>query len=113
MNFIKLTKNGQNVLLNFNEVDQIETMHTKSGVMSKVIFKNGNYCIVQETLIEIYEILDKVDSGEKQDIDWTTQTIDELFTENYQQPRPSYRPRRNYNNQNYARGYGNFNENQY
>jgi uncharacterized protein YlzI (FlbEa/FlbD family) len=113
MNFIKLTKNGQPVLLNFNEVDQVEQLHTKNGVMSKVIFKNGNYCIVQETLVEVFEILDKVYSGEKQEIDWTTQSIDQLFTEDYQQQRPHYhKPRRSYNT-NYARGYGNFNENQY
>ena len=77
MNLIKLTKNGQNVLVNVEHIDQIETLHTKGGVMSKVIFTNGNYCIVQETLEEIYEIVDGVSRGEKQIIDWTTTSIDD------------------------------------
>ena len=120
MNLIKLTKNGQNVLVNVEHIDQIETLHTKGGVMSKVIFTNGNYCIVQETLEEIYEIVDGVSRGEKQIIDWTTTSIDDQLMDEYQQRTPYRKPKRNYNNYNsnnynpgYARGYGNFNENQY
>ena len=120
MNLIKLTKNGQNVLVNVEHIDQIETLHTKSGVMSKVIFTTGTYCIVQETLEEIYEVVDSVGRGEKQIIDWTTTSIDDQLMEEYQQRTPYRKPKRSYNNYNrnnynpsYPRSYGNFNENQY
>ena len=117
MNLIKLTKNGQNVLVNVEHIDQIETLHTKSGVMSKVIFTTGTYCIVQETLEEIYEVVDSVSRGEKQVIDWTTTSIDEQLVDEYQQ-RNSYRPRpqqrRTYNNNNrYNNNFNLYNDNQY
>ena len=115
MNLIKLTKNGQNVLVNVEHIDQVEILHTKGGVMSKVIFTNGNYCIVQETLEEIYEVVDSVNRGEKQVIDWTTTSIDDQLVDEYQQ-RNNFRPRpqqRRPYNRNYSNNYDLYNNNQY
>lgn len=116
MKLVKLTKQGRNVLVNVNNVLQIETTMTSGGVLTKLFMNGGNYVLVEESMEDVYNLFNE---DVKQDIDWTTTTIDEVFEEQrvmgtpfpqkrHYNPRPQqqYRPR-NYNNNN------TFNDNQY
>lgn len=114
MKLVKLTKQGRNVLVNVNNVLQIESTMTNGGVLTKLFMNGGNYVLVEESMEEVYNLFTE---DEKQDIDWTTTTLDEVFEERvmsnpfppkryHQRPQQQYRPR-NYNN------YNTFNDNQY
>lgn len=90
---IKLTKNGNPILVNSESVTNYETILSHNGTLTKLFLVSGNYIIVEETLETIYNILWGMTKGEKQNVDWTHTNIDEGFEQSYQ-PQPDYRPRR-------------------
>lgn len=107
---IKLTSQGNPVLINFNNV--VEVSPAQGGQLSRVNFVGGNYKIVEESMESIMQIVEEVSSGGKQEIDWTIQTpsVDESFQQTFQprypqpqrqqrsyQQRPPRRYERNYN----------------
>jgi len=106
---IKLTSQGNPVLINFDNV--VEVSPVQNGSLSRVNFVGGNYKIVEESMESIMEIVTEVSSGGKQEIDWTIQTpsVDESFQQTFQprypqqrqqrsyQPRPQRRYERNFN----------------
>lgn len=89
---IKLTKNGNPILVNSESVTNYETIHSHNRQLTKLFLVSGNYIVVEENLEQIYDILWGMSKGEKQDIDWTYTTIDEVFEQSYQ-PRPQSRRR--------------------
>jgi hypothetical protein len=88
---------------------------TSSGVLTKLFMNGGNYVLVEESMEDVYNLFSE---NSKQDIDWTTTTIDEVFEERMVQPFPQkrqYQPRpqqREYRPRNYN-SYNTFNDNQY
>jgi uncharacterized protein YlzI (FlbEa/FlbD family) len=86
---IKLTKNGNPILVNSQNVTNYETTQSQNRVLTKLFLVGGQYLIVEESLEEIYNILWNMKKGEKQEVDWTYMSIDEGFEQSYQQ-----RPRR-------------------
>ena len=87
---IKLTKNGNPILVNSECVTNYETAHSPNRMLTKLFLVSGNYIIVEESLEEIYNILWGMGKGEKQNVDWTTTGVDEGFEQTYQ-PRPRRR----------------------
>jgi uncharacterized protein YlzI (FlbEa/FlbD family) len=87
---IKLTKNGNPILVNSESVTNYETIPSHNRNLTKLFLVSGNYIIVEESLEEIYNILWGMNNGEKQKVDWTHISIDEGFEQTYQ-PRPRRR----------------------
>jgi len=105
MSLISLTKNGGNVLVNVNQMVQVETIRLDNGsVLSKIFLSNGQYCLVEEPLQEIHDIVYQASvEGEKQSVDWTKTSVVDFFENerrSFQRPyqKRSYTPReKNYN----------------
>ena len=116
---IKLTSQGNPVLINFDNV--VEVSPVQNGSLSRVNFVGGNYKIVEESMESIMEIVTEVSSGGKQEIDWTIQTprVDESFQQTFQPRYPQPRPQRSYQQRpqlRYERNYNTFdsyNQNNY
>lgn len=97
--FIKLTHKGRPTLVNVQNVISIyyDIDVKQQKRLTKLTFINGNVVFVDETLEEVYDIIEGVSKGEKQAIDWTTQppSIDDRMEESFSYDnRPSYRPRK-------------------
>lgn len=106
---IKLTSQGNPVLINFDNV--VEVSPVQNGSLSRVNFVGGNYKIVEESMESIMEIVTEVSSGGKQEIDWTIQTpsVDESFQQTFQPRYPQPRPQRSYQQRPQRRYERNFN----
>jgi hypothetical protein len=116
MSIIKLTKQGNPVLVNFSNVTNVESAQTTGGVLTKIYYTNGNYILVEESMETIYNIY--WSNTKQNEIDWTSTSLDEGIQNNYvpryQQrpriPRDEYRqqrPQRNFNT------YNSYNDNSY
>jgi predicted transcriptional regulator len=98
---IKLTHKGKPTLVNVNNILSIymDTDMKQQKLRAKVTMSSG-VVFVDESLEEIYDIINDVMSGNQQVIDWTNQPqpIDERVESDYNQVRNTYRPtRRPYN----------------
>ena len=98
---IKLTHKGKPTLVNVNQILSIymDTDMKQQKVRAKITMSSG-VVFVDETLEEIYDIINDVMSGKEQVIDWTyqPQPIDEKIEQDYMNTRNTYRPtRRPYN----------------
>jgi uncharacterized protein YlzI (FlbEa/FlbD family) len=87
---IKLTKNGNPILVNSESVTNYETVQSQNRILTKLFLVSGNYIIVEESLEQIYDILWGMGNGKKQEVDWTYMGVDEGFEQSYQ-PRPRRR----------------------
>ena len=82
-----------------------QTTDNRSGkLFTKIHFSETNFIMVEESPQEIEEIMDLIESGEKQDVEWKVPTIEERFERQSYQPRQrtyQQQPReRNYNGHN-------------
>jgi len=84
---IKLTKNGNPILVNTQSVTNYETIHSHNRQLTKLFLTSGAYIVVEESLEQIYNIIWGMKNGVKQEVDWSYTTIDEVFEQNYQQPK--------------------------
>ena len=77
MSLVCLTKSNRNVLVNPSQVTQIESVKTREGqVLSKIFLINGTYCLVEESLQEIYDL---VNNNIEKEIDWTKTSVHEFL----------------------------------
>ena len=94
---IKLTHKGKPTLVNVNNILSMymDTDMKQGKVKAKITFSSG-VVFVDETLEEIYDIINLVSSGKEQVIDWTNQPqpIDERIEQDYMNVRNTYRPMR-------------------
>ncbi len=94
---IKLTHKGKPTLVNVNNILSIymDTDMKQQKLRAKVTMSSG-VVFVDESLEEIYDIINDVMSGNQQVIDWTNQPqpIDERVESDYNQVRNTYRPTR-------------------
>ena len=94
---IKLTHKGKPTLVNVNNILSIymDTDMKQGKLKAKVTFSSG-VVFVDETLEEIYDIINSVMSGKEQVIDWTyqPQPIDERIEQDYVNTRNTKRPTR-------------------
>ena len=94
---IKLTHKGKPTLVNVNNILSIymDTDMKQQKLKAKITMNSG-VVFVDESLEEIYDIINDVMSGNQQVIDWTNipQPIDERIESDYQQVRNTYRPTR-------------------
>jgi hypothetical protein len=98
---IKLTHKGKPTLVNVNNILSIymDTDMKQQKLKAKITMSSG-VVFVDETLEEIYDIVNDVMNGNKQVIDWTCQPqpIDERIENDYMNTRNTHRPmRRPYN----------------
>ena len=109
---LKLTNYGSNrpTLINMDKVESIYQVYDKNEKrMSTKICFNGSssFVNVEEDLQTIMRLEQEVVSGQFQETDWITPTIEERIldsfetTFNHPQRQRTYRPRQNYNNNNY------------
>jgi hypothetical protein len=98
---------GNTTMVNMtNFTTMYQTTDVRSGkLFTKIHFSETNFIMVEESPQEIEEIMNLVESGEEQQIEWKVPTIEERFERqsNYQprqqRQRNNYQPReRNYNN---------------
>jgi glutamate-1-semialdehyde aminotransferase len=115
MSIIKLTKQGNPILVNFANVTNVEAGHQG---LTKLYYTNGNYAIVEESMERIYDILWA--DAKQHDINWDVTTVeDAMATEmshHYHRPRPAQNrvPREQYRAQrNGYNSYNSFNDNSY
>ena len=98
--FIKVTHKGKPTLLNTNNIVTMFNGYDKvtSRKATTITFTNSNTLFIDESLEEVYDIIARVMSGEKQTIDWTyqQQPFDERMERSYA-PRPHYNRREEYN----------------
>jgi predicted transcriptional regulator len=94
---IKLTHKGKPTLVNVNNILSIymDTDMKQQKLRAKVTMSSG-VVFVDESLEEIYDIINDVMSGNQQVIDWTNQPqpIDERVESDYVKVRNTYRPTR-------------------
>ncbi len=98
---IKLTHKGKPTLVNVNNILSIymDTDMKQQKLKAKITMSSG-VVFVDESLEEIYDIINDVMNGNQQVIDWTNQPqpIDERVESDYNQVRNTYKPmRRPYN----------------
>ena len=96
---------GNTTMVNMtNFTTMYQTTDVRSGkLFTKIHFSETNFIMVEETPQEIEEIMESIESGEKQDVEWKVPSIDDRFERQSYQPRQqrqrNYQPReRNYNN---------------
>ena len=97
---------GNTTLVNMsNFTTMYQTTDNRNGkLFTKIHFSETNFIMVEESPQEIEEIMDLIESGEKQEKEWKVPSIDERFEKQSYQPRPqqrqrTYQPReRSYNN---------------
>ena len=82
-----------------------QTTDNRSGkLFTKIHFSETNFIMVEESPQEIEEIMELIENGGKQEVEWKVPSIDERFEKQSYQPRPqqrqrTYQPReRSYNN---------------
>ena len=94
---IKLTHKGKPTLVNVNNILSIymDTDMKQQKLKAKVTMSSG-VVFVDESLEEIYDIINDIMSGNQQVIDWTNQPqpIDERVESDYNKVRNTYRPMR-------------------
>jgi len=109
---LKLTNYGTNrpTLINMSKVESIYQVYDRNEKrMSTKICFNGSssFVNVEEDLQTIMKLEQDIINGELQETDWITPTIEERIldsfdtTFNHPQRQRTYRPRQNYNNNNY------------
>lgn len=115
MSIIKLTKQGNPILVNFANVTNVEAGYQG---LTKLYYTNGNYAIVEESMERIYDILWA--NAKQHEIDWTITSVDAGVESNMNPhfhrprtpqpriPREQYRAQRNNYN-----SYNSFNDNSY
>lgn len=96
---------GSTTLVNMDRFTTMyQTTDNRSGkLFTKIHFSETNFIMVEESPQEIEDIMELIESGEKQEVEWKVPTIDERFERQSYQPRPQ----RNYQQQPRERSYNN------
>lgn len=115
MSVIKLTKQGNPILVNFANVTNVEAGYQG---LTKLYYTNGNYAIVEESMETIYNILWA--NAKQYDINWAVTSVDDAMatemSHHYHRPRPAQNrvPREEYRaKRNGYNSYNSFNDNSY
>lgn len=90
---LRLTKQGNPVLVNFQNVTNCEVFTTPQGNFTKIYLVGGIYVNVEETMEDILNLQLNYINGNYQETSCPVQTINERFENTYTNNR-QFRPRR-------------------
>lgn len=91
---LKLTKLGNSVLVNFQNVTNCEVLHTPQGQFTKIYLVGGTYINVEETMEDILQLQMEFISGNFQSVECNTTNIRQRIEDSYNTSLPRKRIRR-------------------